>query len=199
MRFTALSVPPRSTRLLSRTCDDSGMSDESAKSAEASSRGAESDLAPIYSEKLWPAWWLWLAGVLVGASISLIFFPISVTFGVLTMFIGVGLVIFGLVITTPTLEVAPGWLRVGRARIQTVHLGRIVAHSGDAAREQLGPGFDASSYQCIRGWIDPVVTAQVIDPRDATPYWIFSTRNPNAVLSALGSTEPVQEHGVSFE
>lgn len=175
------------------------MNDESPKSAEASSRAADGDAAPIYREKLWPAWWLWLAGILVGASISLIFFPISVTFGVLTVFIGVGLVLFGLIITTPTLEVTPGWLRVGRARIQTVHLGRIVAHSGDAAREQLGPGFDASSYQCIRGWIDPVVTAQVIDPKDATPYWIFSTRDPNAVLSALGSAEPVQEHGVSFE
>lgn len=175
------------------------MSDESAKSAEASSPDAGSGPAPIYREKLWPAWWLWVAGVLLGASISLIFFPISVGFGVLTMFIGIGLVILGLVLTTPTLEVAPGWLSVGRARIQTKHLGRIVAHRGDAAREQLGPGFDASSYQCIRGWIDPVVTAQIIDPRDATPYWIFSTRKPNAVLSALGSGEPVQEHGVSFE
>lgn len=172
------------------------MSDES---AEASSLRAGGEAAPIYTEKLWPAWWLWLAGVVVGASISLIFFPISVTFGILTMVIGIGLVIFGLVITTPTLEVTQGSLRVGRAHIQTMHLGRIVGHSGDAAREQLGPGFDASSYQCIRGWIDPVITAQIIDPQDATPYWIFSTRKPNAVLSALGSSEPVREHGVSFE
>ncbi|MCH8565332.1 DUF3093 domain-containing protein [Nesterenkonia sp. LB17] len=175
------------------------MSDESAKNGEASSPSVDSETAPIYTEKLWPAWWLWVAGVMLGASISLIFFPISITFGLLTVFIGIGLVIFGLVITTPTLEVTPGWLRVGRARIQTVHLGRVVAHRGDAAREQLGPGFDASSYQCIRGWIDPVITAQIIDPKDATPYWIFSTRKPNAVLSALGSAEPVQEHGVSFE
>lgn len=49
------------------------------------------------------------------------------------------------------------------------------------------------------GWTDSVVTVQILDPRDATPYWIFSTRKPNAVLSALGSEEPVQEHGVSFE
>lgn len=172
------------------------MSDTSGLSAEASSHAEQ---VPGYSEKLWPAWWLWVAGVLLGASISLIFFPISVTFGLITAVIGIALVIFGLVITTPRVEVSEGWLRVGRARIQRVHLGKIVAHTGDAAREQLGPGFDASSYQCIRGWIGPVVTVQILDPQDATPYWIFSTRKPNAVLSALGSREPVQEHGVSFE
>ncbi|GAA1143409.1 DUF3093 domain-containing protein [Nesterenkonia lutea] len=166
-------------------------------SADASS--SQTEQVPVYTEKLWPAWWLWVAGILLGASISLIFFPISITFGLLTAIIGIALVVFGLVITTPTIEVTPEWLRVGRARIQRIHLGRIVAHSGDAAREQLGPGFDASSYQCIRGWTDSVVTVQILDPRDATPYWIFSTRKPNAVLSALGSEEPVQEHGVSFE
>lgn len=172
------------------------MSDTSGLSAESSSHAEQ---LPSYSEKLWPAWWLWVAGVLLGASTSLIFFPISVTFGLITAVIGIGLVLFGLVITTPKIEVSEEWLRVGRARIQRVHLGRTVAHSGDAAREQLGPGFDASSYQCIRGWMDSVVTVQILDPQDATPYWIFSTRKPNAVLSALGSAEPVQEHGVSFE
>ena len=150
-----------------------------------------------YSERLWPAWWIWVAAVIVGASVSLIFFPISIGLGLIAMTIGMALLIFALVITTPRLQVHDGWLSAGRARIELHHLGHVVAHRGQAAREQLGPGFDARSFQCIRVWIGPVVTAQVTDPQDATPYWLFSTRHPEAVLSALGSSEPVRESGVS--
>ncbi|GAB3189585.1 DUF3093 domain-containing protein [Nesterenkonia suensis] len=152
---------------------------------------------PSYSEKLWPAWWIWLATVIIGASVSLIFFPISIGLGLVVMVIGVALLLFALVITTPRLEVSQGWLTAGRARIPVQQLGMVVAHRSQAAREQLGPGFDARAYQCIRGWIDSVVTVEITDPEDATPYWIVSTRNPEAVLAALGSEEPVRETGVS--
>lgn len=150
-----------------------------------------------YAEKLWPSWWMWTAAVIIGASVSLIFFPIDLTFGFLAMVIGISLLVFALIITTPTVEVRDGWLRVGRAQIETRHLGRVVAHRRQAAREQLGPGFDARSYQCIRGWIDPVITAEITDEQDATPYWLFSTRRPEALLKALGSVERVREEGVS--
>lgn len=150
-----------------------------------------------YAEKLWPSWWMWTAAVIIGASVSLIFFPIDLTFGFLAMVIGISLLVFALIITTPTVEVRDGWLRVGRAQIETRHLGRVVAHRRQAAREQLGPGFDARSYQCIRGWIDPVITAEITDEQDATPYWLFSTRRPEALLKALGSVERVREEGAS--
>ena len=153
--------------------------------------------SPSYSEKLWPAWWIWLVAVIIGASVSLIFFPISIGLGLVVMVIGMALLLFALVITTPRLEVSDGWLTAGRARIDLEHVGMVVGHRGPAAREQLGPGFDARSYQCIRGWIDPVLTVQITDPEDATPYWIISTRDPEAVLAALGSTEPIRETGVS--
>ncbi|GAA3053341.1 MULTISPECIES: DUF3093 domain-containing protein [Actinomycetes] len=153
--------------------------------------------SPSYSEKLWPAWWIWLAAVIIGASVSLIFFPISVGLGATAMVIGVGLLLFALIITTPRIEITEGWLSAGRARIERTHVGAVVAHRAQAAREQLGPGFDARAYQCIRGWIDPVVTIQITDPQDATPYWIVSTRRPEAVLAALGSEEPVRQTGLS--
>lgn len=150
-----------------------------------------------YAEKLWPSWWMWTAAVIIGASVSLVFFPIDMTFGFLSMAIGIALLVFALLITTPTVEVRDDRLRVGRAQIETQHLGRIVAHRGRAAHEQLGPGFDARSYQCIRGWIGPVITAEITDEQDATPYWLFSTRHPEALLEALGSVEQVREEGVS--
>ena len=152
-----------------------------------------------YAEKLWPAWWIWLAGVLIGASFSTIFFPIDPFYGFVAMAAGVAIVVAALIAITPRIEVTDQWLRVGRAQIQREHLGRVVAHSGAGAREQLGPGFDARSFQCIRGWIDPVVTVEITDEQDPVPYWLFSTRNPQAVLAALGSQEPVRTTGVSVQ
>ncbi len=150
-----------------------------------------------YSEQLWPAWWIWLAGVLIGASFSTIFFPIAAFYGFIAMAVGVAIVVAALITITPRIEITDQWLKVGRAQIERKHLGRVVAHSGPAAREQLGPGFDARSFQCVRGWIDPVTTAEIIDEQDPVPYWLFSTRNPQAVLAALGSDEPLRTTGVS--
>lgn len=150
-----------------------------------------------YVEKLWPAWWIWAAGVIIGASFSTIFFPIGTGPGVVALFAGVAVCTAALWAVTPRIEVTEHTLKVGRAQIERRFLGHVVAHRGGAAREQLGPGFDARSYQCIRGWIDPVVTAQITDDRDATPYWLFSTRQPERLLAALGSDEPVQTSGVS--
>lgn len=151
-----------------------------------------------HSEKLWPAWWIWTAGTLIGASVSLMFFPIDAVFGFLAMAVGIALVLFALVVTTPRLTVTADRLTVGRAQIEIAHIGHVVAHRGDAAREQLGPGLDARSYRCIRGWIDPVVTAEITDPQDATPYWLFSTRHPQRVLDVLGSSEPIRDAGASL-
>lgn len=151
-----------------------------------------------HREKLWPAWWLWLAAALIGGSISTAFFPVGAVYGVLALVIGMALCLFALIATTPTVEITDELVRVGRARISHQDLGRAVGHRGPAAREQLGPGFDARSYQCIRGWIDPVITVEVSDPADPTPYWLFSTRHPEAVLAALGSQEPIRETGVSI-
>lgn len=150
-----------------------------------------------YREKLWPAWWLWVAAVIVGGSFSTTFFPISVTYGLIALVIGVALCTGALVATTPVVEITEDQLRAGRARIPLELVGRVVAHTGQAAREQLGPGFDARSYQCIRGWIGPVVTAEITDPADPTPYWVFSTRRPEKVLAALGSQEEIHRSGVS--
>lgn len=151
-----------------------------------------------YVEKLWPAWWIWLSGVIIGGSFSTIFFPIGVTYGVIALIVGVAACAAALVAITPRIEITDQWLRVGRAQIEREHVGYVVAHRDGAAREQLGPGFDARSYQCIRGWINPVITAQITDEQDSTPYWLFSTRQPEQVLAALGSQEPIQTSGVSI-
>jgi hypothetical protein len=37
-----------------------------------------------------------------------------------------------------------------------------------------------------RGWIRSLVRVELTDPDDPTPYWIFSVRHPEQLLTALG-------------
>lgn len=152
-----------------------------------------------YQEKLWPSWWIWLVVILIGASFSTIVFPIGAGVGFTVMILGAVLGAVVLVALTPRIEVTDEWIRAGRAQMERKYLGHVVGHRGPAAREQLGPGFDARSYQVIRGWIDPVVTAEVTDPRDRTPYWLISTRRPEQLIAALGSQEEIRRTGVSIQ
>jgi hypothetical protein len=37
----------------------------------------------------------------------------------------------------------------------------------------------------IRGWVSPVVTVEVLDAEDPTPYWLISTRKPEVLAAAI--------------
>jgi hypothetical protein len=50
----------------------------------------------------------------------------------------------------------------------------------------LGPELDPAAHLVHRAWVGPVVRIEVTDPDDDTPYWIVSTRDPDALVAALG-------------
>ena len=54
--------------------------------------------------------------------------------------------------------------------------GRVVVHAQK---------LDARAWLLIRGWVDPVVRVRLTDPKDPTPYWLVSSRHPEAVVAAL--------------
>jgi hypothetical protein len=77
----------------------------------------------------------------------------------------------------------------GKARLPIGIVGEITGWSGDQARQERGPVLDARAWLMIRGWIDPVVRVTVVDANDPTPYWIVSTRHPQAVIDAVDSAK----------
>jgi hypothetical protein len=89
-------------------------------------------------------------------------------------------------------EAGPDGLRVGSAHLPRPHIGKIEALDPRGFREQLGPQADARAWLRTRPYIDAGVRVEVADPSDPTPYWLVSSRRPQAVAAALGQTGDTQ-------
>lgn len=140
-----------------------------------------------FRERLWPAWWVFLATALVIPATLLVFLPISVLAGYVSAAVLYGAIVVVLVATTPVIEVDERMLRVGRARIERDFLGAVTAHRGAEAFAERGTRLDARAWLKLRGWISPVVRIELVDPDDPTPYWLVSTRRPEALVAALSA------------
>ncbi len=153
-----------------------------------SPQSATSPSTANYTEKLWPGFWGWVIVIGLSAAGILIFIPISPTAGYVAFFV----LLIGqatlLIASTPTIEVTPESLRVGRAQIDRQHIGEVTFYHGEEATEQRGTKLNGLAYLCIRGWIKPVVKVEITDPSDRTPYWLTSSRNPEHLTAALRGT-----------
>ncbi len=91
-------------------------------------------------------------------------------------------------------------VQVGRARLDPAHVGTAEALGPAQMRERLGPGADARAWLLTRPYVDRGVALAVVDPADPTPYWLVSSRRPEAFVAAVealpgrtDTTTPTQE------
>jgi len=139
-----------------------------------------------YREKLWPAPWLFFGTALVIPASLLVFLPIDFRVGVVTAVVLYGGCVAALLLGSPVIEVTDSEFRAGRARLPLDVVGAVTAYRGDEATLERGRHLDARAWLLIRGWISPVVKVEVADEIDPAPYWLVSTRQPDAVIDALG-------------
>lgn len=143
----------------------------------------------IYRERLWPAPWLFISTALVIPASLLVFLPINQTVGIIVaivLYLGcVALLLLG----SPAVTVTDTEFTAGKARLPIALVGTVAGFSGTDARAQRGPQLDARAWLLIRGWVDPVVTVEVVDADDPTPYWVVSTRHPEAIIDAVAQAK----------
>ncbi len=84
-------------------------------------------------------------------------------------------------------------LDVGGAHLDAAHIGGVTPLDRVAFRSSLGPEADARAWLRTRPYVDGGVRVDLDDPSDPTPYWLVSTRRPEAVAAALG--RPVDQTG----
>ena len=139
----------------------------------------------LYREKLWPAPWLFISTALVIPASLLVFLPINVYVGIASatvLYLGC---LTLLLLSATKIEITGTELLAGRARLPLGIIGQVEGFSGPQATLERGQRLDARSFLVIRGWIDPVVRVQLLDPNDPVPYWLVSTRNPQALSDAI--------------
>lgn len=139
----------------------------------------------LYRERLWAAPWLFISTALVMPASLIVFLPINVTAGIIIAIGLYALIVFSLIMSSPTITVTATEFTAGRASIERTFLGAVEAFDGDDATLERGQRLDARAWLMIRGWVSPVVKIDVLDPEDPAPYWLVSTRRPRELQRVL--------------
>lgn len=139
----------------------------------------------LYRERLWPALWVFLATALVIPASLLVFLPISLPAGFAVAILLYAAIVGVPLATTATIEVTDEQFRAVRARIPRSFVSGAHAFEGAEATAERGVRLDARAWLLLRGWIPGVARVVIDDPQDPTPYWLVSTRNPEALAQAL--------------
>jgi len=126
-------------------------------------------------------------GLVVPATV-LIFLPLNVFVGVISGFVLWISSVAVLWVFSPVIVVTEEGLRVGTAYLEREFWGQAQAFRGLEARHERGPGAHGLAWLSLRPWIDPVVKIEVSDPEGPTPYWLISSKNPEALLAALSDS-----------
>ncbi len=85
------------------------------------------------------------------------------------------------------IAVEDGALRVGDGRLPLEFVSEVEAFGPAEKRRVLGQQLDPAARLLHRGWVGPVLRVRHTDPADPTPYWLFSTRNPEQLAEILRS------------
>lgn len=86
-------------------------------------------------------------------------------------------------------EVGGGWLRAGRARIETRYVGACTPLDAEETRRTAGRDADARAYLLLRPYLPRAVRVEITDPADPVPYWLVCTRNPDRLAKALAALD----------
>ncbi len=142
-----------------------------------------------YRERLYVTWWIWplplLAAGLLAAEVHMGFpglrswLPYVVLLPLTVLLIAR--------MGSAKVEVSGGELKAGDAHIPLALLGDVEIIAPEDRRRAMGPQLDPAAFVVHRGWVKPLVRVQVNDPEDPTPYWVISTRHPEALAAALRS------------
>ena len=87
--------------------------------------------------------------------------------------------------TKLTIEVVDEKLKVGRAQIEKQYLGEVRPLDEEEMRYLRGPGINPSAFLALRFWVKGGIKITLKDPRDPTPYWLVSTKNPERLRKAI--------------
>lgn len=146
----------------------------------------------LYSERQWIAWYWWVMAFIVVAILTAQFamnrsvFWLYIPAAVLSL-----ITIWGLVSLSKTTirveEDADGmrWLVCGQANLPNTVVDRVLVVPASAKQSAMGRQLDPAAYLVSHSWVKEMVMIVLNDPNDPTPYWLMSSKNPEALLKAF--------------
>ncbi|MEV7833824.1 DUF3093 domain-containing protein [Streptomyces subrutilus] len=132
-----------------------------------------------------PRTW-WGMAVLIGLACALMLLPLG-TLPLLAGLVG-GTALAGLLVSSygsARVRVVNGALAAGEARIPVAALGEPEVLDPEESRAWRTYKADTRAFMLMRSYVPTAVRVAVTDPRDPTPYVYVSTREPEALASAI--------------
>ncbi|HEU5223653.1 MAG TPA: DUF3093 domain-containing protein [Candidatus Lumbricidophila sp.] len=141
-----------------------------------------------YRERLVPGPFTYISTLLVVPASLLVWAPVSTVAGVVTAVVLYVGSITALLLSSPVISVDGGMFRAGRAQIETSNLGHAEALNTDRSIVARRTELDARAFLMLRGWTPTSVRVPVTDATDPAPYWLVSTRHPEALAAAINQS-----------
>lgn len=146
----------------------------------------EQRIEPQYKERVVPKWSSFLPVLGVFPALWLTFLPINEPAGFWSGIAATVLIVLAMVAKSARIVVTDGSLQVSNASIERKHISNVVVIPKDEAFAARGRELDPRAWIHFQGSVPTLVRVVISDPADPTPYWLFSTRNPEEVKRVLG-------------
>jgi hypothetical protein len=146
----------------------------------------EQRIEPHYSEWVLPNWSSFIPVLLLFPALWLTFLPINASVGVWSGLAATALVIFLMVAKSARISVPGESLQVAGAAIDRRFIASVSAIAKENAFAARGRELDPRAWIHFQSSVGTLVRVEISDPEDPTPYWLFSTRNPEKLKKALG-------------
>jgi hypothetical protein len=140
----------------------------------------------------WPAW-VSLLILLLDLSVVLAVWASLGDFAAwMAFFLTIALSFALYIFSSLQISVTSNELTVGPARIELQFLGKVETLDEKQMKYLRGPGINPNAYMALRFWVKEGVRIEIIDPRDPTPYWLVSSKDPQTLAQNL--TDPKQNN-----
>jgi hypothetical protein len=131
-------------------------------------------------------WWL-LAGVFALSVLLAVGFYAGPVWGIATTAASLAVAIGLFVLSAVRIEVDDAAIRVGRALIEHRYIAGAQPLDAEQTRGRAGVEADARAHLVLRPYVSTAVEITLDDPDDPVPYWLVSSRRPEALAAALNA------------
>jgi hypothetical protein len=146
--------------------------------------------SPVFQERLWPSVGQWVFAFIMTSSLGIAYGrAYGADLGIIVGIAATIVVIIGLIVNTPLIQIDEMNFRVGRARLPLQYVGKIQKLDEEQSRRARSTDANSNAHFQLRGGIKNTVIVEVTDAEDPHPYWQVSSRNPDELIAALNATK----------
>jgi len=145
-----------------------------------------------YHERVYSPLSLWVVVVAMTGSLAVAYgHVLGVTWGLVTFVVAQGLATWWLLAIAPVISVDADALNVGPASLPLRFIGEVGSLDHEQTKAARGTRADPHAHLRLRPGVPTAVVVEVTDPDDPHPYWLISSRRPDALKAAIGAVPPV--------